>query len=215
MTKKEFQIGELATQAGVTVRTVRYYLDQGLLQPADSRGRYALFSAAHLERLDLIRRLKELHLPLDEIKNLLETAEDKQIQSLLSRVPGLEKKPAEHKPSIQASIIPAAPEMVSRRQHFSQADPSEMPGKAALDYLSNITNSHRRINEMKPDPTSFKSMPRRSFSSEADLSEHSKPWLRLEFAPGVELHYREQLEPPTSDLLKQLIEFALKLFKKA
>ncbi len=84
MTAEERLINELAKEAGVTVRTIRYYMDQGLLPPPTPSGRYAHFSQQHLDRLRLIRKLKELHLPLEEIKRILDTTPPEEIEQLLS-----------------------------------------------------------------------------------------------------------------------------------
>jgi DNA-binding transcriptional MerR regulator len=71
-TRGQYQIAELAAQAGVTVRTVRFYIDQGLLPPPQTKGRYAYYTEADLARLQLIRRMKDAYLPLQEIRRRLE-----------------------------------------------------------------------------------------------------------------------------------------------
>jgi len=57
---REYRIGELAREAGVTVRTVRYYQERRLLPPPRRAGRVGWYSEAHLARLrviaDLLRR---------------------------------------------------------------------------------------------------------------------------------------------------------------
>ncbi len=66
------RIGEVAGQAGVTVDTVRYYERRGLLAPAERRpSGYRVFDAITVERLDLIRRLQELGLTIEEIRHAL------------------------------------------------------------------------------------------------------------------------------------------------
>ncbi len=65
MSDEEFLINELARRADVTVRTIRYYQDQGLLSVPITHGRYARYNQSHLQQLELIKKLKELHLPLD------------------------------------------------------------------------------------------------------------------------------------------------------
>lgn len=66
------RIGEVADQAGVTVDTVRYYERRGLLAPAERRpSGYRVFDSATVERLDLIRRLQELGLTIEEIRDAL------------------------------------------------------------------------------------------------------------------------------------------------
>lgn len=83
MASDEMLINELAKRAGVTVRTIRYYMDQGLLPPPNQKGRYAIYSNEHLERLELIRRLKAIRLPLDEIRQLLNTVSAEELAQLL------------------------------------------------------------------------------------------------------------------------------------
>lgn len=66
------RIGEVAGDAGVTVDTVRYYERRGLLAAAArSPSGYRMFDATTVERLDLIRRLQELGLTIEEIRHAL------------------------------------------------------------------------------------------------------------------------------------------------
>jgi DNA-binding transcriptional MerR regulator len=50
---------ELAEQAGVPLRTVRFCIANGLLPRAGDRGHGALYGQEHLLRLRLIHRLAE------------------------------------------------------------------------------------------------------------------------------------------------------------
>ena len=76
-------INELANETGVTTRTIRYYVEQGLL-PNPESGYPAQYTDEHLQRLALIRRLKEEYLPLDEIKTMLQGLNDEEIAALLA-----------------------------------------------------------------------------------------------------------------------------------
>ncbi|MFF7768999.1 MerR family transcriptional regulator [Streptomyces massasporeus] len=68
-----WSIGELAERAGATVKTVRFYSDQGLLpEAARSSGGHRRYGPQALERLQLIRSLRTLDLPLPEIRRILE-----------------------------------------------------------------------------------------------------------------------------------------------
>lgn len=72
MAKERLAIGELARLAGVPVKTLRFYSDEGLLPPAErSRSGYRLYGSEALVRLDLIRTLREAGLGLDSIKKVL------------------------------------------------------------------------------------------------------------------------------------------------
>ncbi|MFE9309861.1 MerR family transcriptional regulator [Streptomyces sp. NPDC006706] len=65
-------IGELARITGLTVRTIRYWSDEGALPPvARSTGGYRLYDAASVARLELIRTLRELGLGLADVRRVL------------------------------------------------------------------------------------------------------------------------------------------------
>jgi DNA-binding transcriptional MerR regulator len=65
-------IGELARVTGLTVRTIRYWSDEGALPPVTrSAGGYRLYDAASVARLELIRTLRELGLGLADVRRVL------------------------------------------------------------------------------------------------------------------------------------------------
>ncbi|WP_245171433.1 MerR family transcriptional regulator [Streptomyces decoyicus] len=67
-----WSIGELAEQAGVTVKTVRFYSDRGLLPEATrSAGGHRRYGPEALDRLRLIRSLRTLDLPLPQVDRIL------------------------------------------------------------------------------------------------------------------------------------------------
>ncbi|MGH9206605.1 MAG: MerR family transcriptional regulator, partial [Acidimicrobiales bacterium] len=79
MTESTIRIGDLATQAGVSCRTLRYYGELGLLVPSGQRaeGSARRYSEADLARLLRIKELQELMgFDLDEIGAIL-GAEDR------------------------------------------------------------------------------------------------------------------------------------------
>jgi DNA-binding transcriptional MerR regulator len=77
-------LSELCERAGVTQRTVRYYIQQGLL-PMPGAGRDSRkYDAAYLDRLQLIRRMQREHLPLAEIRQRLTGLSDSKVASMLS-----------------------------------------------------------------------------------------------------------------------------------
>lgn len=70
-------IGELAARTGTTPETIRYYERVGVL-PAPARqggGRYRRYVAADVERLSFVRRARALGFSLDEVRELLELAD--------------------------------------------------------------------------------------------------------------------------------------------
>src|SRR5206468_3422265 len=76
-------IDELAQQAGVSVRTVRYYISQGLLPGPAARGRAATYADDHLDRLRLIRRLAVQRVPLAEQRARLAQLSSTEVRDLL------------------------------------------------------------------------------------------------------------------------------------
>ncbi|MEU1272115.1 MerR family transcriptional regulator [Streptomyces sp. NPDC005799] len=68
-----FTIGELARSTGLTVRTIRYWSDEGVLTPVGrSTGGYRLYDAESAARLELIRTLRELGLGLADVRRVLD-----------------------------------------------------------------------------------------------------------------------------------------------
>ncbi|MFF3442214.1 helix-turn-helix domain-containing protein [Streptosporangium sp. NPDC002721] len=72
-----WRIGQLARMAGVSERTLRHYDRTGLLAPAatDRATGYRWYGVAELSRLERIRALRRLGLPLRQIADLLEAPE--------------------------------------------------------------------------------------------------------------------------------------------
>ncbi|MFI5568083.1 MerR family transcriptional regulator [Streptomyces sp. NPDC051740] len=65
-------IGELARATGLSVRTIRYWSDEGALPPvARSAGGYRLYDTGSVARLELVRTLRELGLGLTDVRRVL------------------------------------------------------------------------------------------------------------------------------------------------
>jgi MerR family copper efflux transcriptional regulator len=67
------RIGEVAQRSGLPVKTIRYYCDEGLLQPRDrSAGGYRLFDEDNLAELAIIRALRAMDVSIPELARILE-----------------------------------------------------------------------------------------------------------------------------------------------
>jgi DNA-binding transcriptional MerR regulator len=64
-------VDELAAEAGMTVRTTRYYAGLGLLPPPTRRGRMAYYGRRHRARLELVRALQSHGFTLAAIEKYL------------------------------------------------------------------------------------------------------------------------------------------------
>ncbi|AMW11487.1 MerR family transcriptional regulator [Streptomyces qaidamensis] len=68
-----YSIGELARRTGLTVKTIRFYSDRGIVAPTDrSPAGYRLYSIDAIARLDLVRTLRELGLDLPTIRKVVD-----------------------------------------------------------------------------------------------------------------------------------------------
>jgi len=70
MEARTWTIGELAREFGVTLRTIRFYEDQGLLAP-ERQGQARIFHDRDRVRLQLIMRGRRLGFTLDEIAHVI------------------------------------------------------------------------------------------------------------------------------------------------
>ncbi len=67
---RRFAIDELATLAGVTPRTVRFYIAEGLMDKPEGEKRGAHYLARHLDQLLQVRRWADAGLSLERIREL-------------------------------------------------------------------------------------------------------------------------------------------------
>ncbi len=73
MPKTSWKIGELASQCGITVRTLHHYHQIGLLVPSEfTEAGHRLYTKADLSKLQQILSLKQLGLSLEEIHYFME-----------------------------------------------------------------------------------------------------------------------------------------------
>jgi DNA-binding transcriptional MerR regulator len=79
----KYSLADLEALTGVNGRTIRYYITLGLLPPAHGRGPSATYDQEHLNRLRVIRLLREQHIPLAEIGTRLAELSPRQIATLI------------------------------------------------------------------------------------------------------------------------------------
>ena len=71
------QIGELAEKFGITLRTIRFYEERGLIAPRRVSARTRLYDVADVARLSLIVALRRYGTPVDAIADLLAARDTK------------------------------------------------------------------------------------------------------------------------------------------
>jgi DNA-binding transcriptional MerR regulator len=216
MMDENIQIGELAEKAGVSVRTIRYYIEEGLLPAPAQQGRYAIFDEGYINRIRFIRRLKETYLPLKEIRELVNRLSDDEVKAMLS---GESPTPAEARPlqvresasEYIASLLQSRPQapQPSRRMPPPQAvKPAPLPETGEAEKKSPDV-----LFQMSP-PSVHEDEANLAFSAagKASLSAPVPPtpntWRRVEIAPGIELHLREPVDEKTERLIRRLLKEA-------
>jgi DNA-binding transcriptional MerR regulator len=83
-----YTLSELAEATGVTPRTVRYYISEGLLPAPVAAGPRSHYTELHLQRLRLIGLMKEAYLPLREIRRRLLELDDNRIDEVIAEFAG-------------------------------------------------------------------------------------------------------------------------------
>ena len=94
----QFSTGELAKAAEVSVRTVQYYDQRGILTPSEvTEGGRRIYYESDLERLQVICFLRDLDFSINQIKKLLQEENREQVLELLltDQIESLEKSSKE------------------------------------------------------------------------------------------------------------------------
>jgi DNA-binding transcriptional MerR regulator len=84
MSPDSYSLNELADAVGIEARTIRSYIERGLLPGAQTRGRTATYSEEHLSRLQVINSLRRArpNITLSEIRIFLQSLNPEQVHSL-------------------------------------------------------------------------------------------------------------------------------------
>lgn len=186
-------LNALAAAADVSARTVRYYIQQGLLPAPESRGPGAHYGAEHLARLKVIKRLQREHLPLAEIRRRLEALRPAEIQRLAE-----ESERRRPKSSARDYI-----------REVMSGGPPILPDATAV-------RSPRRA-RMEEPPPAFDATPMLAAMSSLPEYETRTPSTRAQYdritlAPDVELHIRRPLSREMNRRVERLLQAARAIF---
>lgn len=197
MLQIEFLIGDLAQRAGVSVRTIRYYINEGLLPPPEVKGRYTYYSENYLYRLELIHRLKDAFLPLKEIRQRMLSLTDEEVRELV--LAGQPEESYEKKDEFQVRV-----------------DAITDSKSSALEYINRILkeNTPSQVFVIQPAPAPFNPGQSR-FNTSGNSELHPSPrgssqsaeetWQHVILAPGIELHFRLPLPAEYAGRIQQVI----------
>ena len=185
-----YSLTELANLAGVTPRTVRFYLSQGLLPSPGATGPGVKYGEDHLDRLRLIRRLQREHLPLAEIRSRLSGLDGGEIALLAD------------------AVLPAE----------ASAPPVD-PADTALDYVRRLLRPAAGTHSLLKRMPMAAEAPAPAYSTAPAPEPSPSPversqWERVALTPDIELHVRRPLSRPQSRKVDRLVSIARELLEE-
>lgn len=172
-------IRQLADAAGVTVRTVHYYVAEGLLPAPHGEGRNAHYTAGHLARLKLIAALRDEGLSLAAIRARIAPLSD---EEALVALDALELRDDDSPAVTAVGLFEAAvSEQQTPRLDMIQEPRPIHDDESAGAYVERILNRNR-LQRPPAMPTPRRSRP-----------EPIRPerWFTYRVEDGIELHVRE------------------------
>jgi DNA-binding transcriptional MerR regulator len=198
-----YSLSELTDEAGVSVRTVRYYIAEGLLPPPVTAGPRSSYTRAHLDRLRLIDRMKTSYLPLREIRRRLTALDDDDVRRLLEE------------PTPPAPPAPVAPRMMQ--------EPASRPPDSASSYIARLMHRAAPAASAPPAPAPFRAKQQPEdfeFAAmvepleEAPVPEEvsTTSWRRIPVGDDAELLIREEIYQRKRDRVEWLVGWARKVF---
>ncbi len=217
-TDATYSIADLARLTGLNVRTIRYYIAQGLIPSSGESGPGAHYGDGHLGRLRLTKRLQAEHLPLSEIRARLVALSDDDVAGLLgadAEAPALPTTSAleyvrgllsrdSSTMALREAPVPyamAAPPPAPMSMPVASMAPAVMPQQAeesegAAD-VATLRRSMPRLRDVPAAPPKASERPQ----NEPQSLERSQ-WERFSLGPNVELHVRR----PSSRLEQRRVE---------
>jgi DNA-binding transcriptional MerR regulator len=220
MVDSNLQIHELAKKAGVSVRTIRYYIEEGLLPTPSPRGRYSVYSEDYLERIELIRILKERFLPLKQIRTRLDSLGAEEVRMALAQ----ERAQLEAETHRVREAVPEGGDENLGALEYVNSLLKRQPGRSGISssaIKSPLSLSQSRISTSVSQPTPQPAHAQRLFAppspqlspiTQAAPAQEGEVWERVRLIPGVELHIQKPVEEDNLEKLEQLKRFACQLF---
>jgi DNA-binding transcriptional MerR regulator len=160
----DLTLAGLADQSGVSERTIRYYIQFGLVPAPQGAGSRSRYGRSHLGRLRLIRMLQDRHLPLSAIRKVLAQRSEEEIVRL-AEDPG--KKARGSALDYVRSLLESEPEgatlsMLAPRALESRGAETEMRSHWERIHVAPDIELHVRRPLSKPDNRRLEELLRRA-----------------------------------------------------
>jgi len=185
-----YSVSELAGVAGVTPRTVRYYIAQGLIPAPGTAGPGPKYTDADLARLRLIRRLQREHQPLAEIRARLAGLDDAAVAALVEPPEPPKETALDYIRRVTGGHrVSEASAPLLNRAHYASAAPLAFTAAAGPDFAPSAPAAP-------------------ALEPPAEPRLERSQWERIELAPDVELHVRRPLARQTAKRVDRIVSIA-------
>ncbi len=203
-------LSELAELGDVTSRTVRYYVQAGLL-PSPGSGPKARYGRQHLMRIRLIKQLQRRDISLAKIRAVLEGLDDEGVEQQLASL----QAPPDHGTLRRAALGRDSPDPATA----STAAPAVDYIRAVLEGRPGLPAPAARyamppLDQRLADPDALADPAPAPLPGPPPAQMTRSQWERLPLSPDVELHIRRPLSRHQNKQVDRLITFATELFEE-
>jgi DNA-binding transcriptional MerR regulator len=177
MLEESYSLNDLADATGFESRTIRSYIERGLLAGAQARGRAATYSKEHLSKLQVIKSLRRArpNISLSEIRILLQGLNPEQIHGLAN---------GSITAATRATDESAEPEG-NDSSHVEADENSEIPRKISWEHSAAKLTGAQRLVRFLRDASGF---------TPPIPTSKVEGWLRIVVTPDVELSVRADFD---------------------
>ena len=198
-------INELSKMANVTVRTIRFYSDEGVLDHPTGRDRYARYTRRHYLQLHVAKTLKEQFYPLRVIREKIAKMSDQELEYMAGPIPAeIEARFADAE--IESVADPRSELVYAQHEKahyaellFNDAAPAVESHRLMAKNLIHHNTPKREMTVMSAPPESYMAMSPRSTSPIGEV------WHRLSVKPGIELHVSDDAMQDSLGEIKRII----------
>jgi len=195
---KKYTIEQLSELTGYSRRTIRYYIEEGLISAPAGRGKGGFYFDSHLNKLLVIRKLQERGMSLSAISVYLkQDNESAQLYYDECVKPGAFSR-------INEGALPGAAQRANLKKK-----------KFYEDYSKNEKHE-MAVNELNQENIFFE----RKFSEKPiyycmDVPQPRRDvWIKYEIAPGLEINVRREIEQEHKKRIEDILKIAKQMLGK-
>jgi len=184
--QEKYTISEIAEKTGLTRRTIRYYVQTGIIPSPEGKGGAARYTDEHLVMLQMIRILQSSHLKLEGIREAISGMTIEEMESVLDKV---EYTGAEWNTDAVRNWLSGK----------SNVGDSAAGYRSGQDFGFSFADIGRKSSDKKNYDNNFLSKIGR------DLTPKKEVYEKIEISEGIEIHFREDVPEATKQSVMQAL----------